>query len=364
MLACRRYSVYCLEIMLPLLVNSAGKGHIKMKIRWGILSTANIGVEKVIPAMQKGVHCRIDAIASRSGQKARAAAESLAIPKAYDSYDQLLQDPEIDAVYIPLPNNLHVDWAIHALEAGKHVLCEKPIACDVDGVTRLQEASGRYPELKIMEAFMYRFHPQWEMARKLVATGRIGKLCAIQSFFSYFNDDPDNIRNSLVMGGGGLRDIGCYCVSMSRFLTGAEPGRVCGLIRQDPQFQTDRLASGILDFGECVSTFTCSTQLTDYQRVLIFGDKGRIEIEIPFNAPPDKPTRIWHQSVDQTDEIVLEVCDQYTLQGDRFAEAVLKEKPVPTPLADAMANMCVLGALFDSSQKGGWVALTGAPDSL
>ncbi len=333
-----------------------------MKIRWGILSTAAIGVEKVIPAMQKGSYCRIDAIASRSREKAQSVAARLAIPKAYGSYDRLLHDPDIDAVYIPLPNHLHVDWSIRALTAGKHVLCEKPLACDADGAIRLYEASRRYPALKIMEAFMYRFHPQWETARNLVTAGRIGTLYAIQSVFSYFNVDPGNIRNSRSMGGGGLLDIGCYCVSLSRFLTGAEPNRVCGLIREDPEFQTDRFASGILDFGDCVSSFTCSTQLSPYQRVLIFGDEGRIEIEIPFNAPPDKPVRIWHQSGDHTDTIVLDACDQYTVQGDLFAEAILQAKPVPTPLADAMANMRVIEALSDSSRRRSWVELPPGPD--
>jgi predicted dehydrogenase len=327
------------------------------KVRWGILSTANIGVAKVIPAMQRGDHCAVAAIASRDLGRAQEAAAKLGIPKAYGSYEELLADPEIDAVYNPMPNHLHVPWSLRAIEAGKHVLCEKPIALSAAEAQALADAAAARPELKVMEAFMYRHHPQWRRAKELVTSGAIGELRTVQSFFSYFNDDPENVRNIATIGGGGLMDIGCYNLSLSRFIFDAEPSRVLGIVEYDPRFNTDRLASGILDFGRGTATFTCSTQLAGYQRANIFGTEGRIEIEIPFNAPPDRPTRIWHQRGGDVEEITFEVCDQYTIQGDLFALAVLNGTPVPTPIGDAVANMRALEAIVTSGKDGGWVAL-------
>jgi predicted dehydrogenase len=325
------------------------------KVRWGVLSTANIGVAKVIPAMQRGAYCEVAAIASRDLAKARATATQLGIPQAYGSYEELLADPAIDAIYNPLPNHLHVPWSIKALKDGKHVLCEKPIALTAAEAQQLADAAQQYPRLKVMEAFMYRHHPQWQRARQIVLDGGIGELRTIHSFFSYYNDDPANIRNQAEIGGGGLMDIGCYNISLSRFIFGAEPQRVCGIVEYDPQFQTDRLASGMLDFARGTATFTCSTQLAPYQRVNIFGTAGRIEIEIPFNAPPDRPCKIWHQHAGGTDEIVFDVCDQYTIQGDLFARAILDDTPVPTPIEDAVANMRVIEAIVRSGKSGAWV---------
>jgi predicted dehydrogenase len=328
---------------------------IMTKVRWGVLSTANIGVAKVLPAMQRGAYCEIAAIGSRDLAKAQAAAAKLGIPRAYGSYEELLADPAIDAIYNPLPNHLHVHWSIKALEAGKHVLCEKPIALTADEARELADAGRQHPQLKLMEAFMYRHHPQWQRARQIVREGGIGELRTIQSFFSYFNADPGNIRNQAGIGGGGLMDIGCYNISLSRFIFEDEPRRVCGLIEYDPELKTDRLASGMLDFGRGTSTFTCSTQLASYQRVNIFGTTGRVEIEIPFNAPPDRPCRMWHQRAGGTEEIAFEVCDQYTLQGDLFSQAILNDTPVPTPIEDAVANMRVIDALVQSAKSGAWV---------
>ncbi len=326
------------------------------KVRWGILSTAKIGTEKVIPAMQRGEYCEITAIASRNLAAGQAAAAELGIPKAYGSYEELLADPEIDAIYNPLPNHLHLPWSIKALEAGKHVLCEKPIGLNVAEAQELAEAGQRHPQLKLMEAFMYRHHPQWQTAKQLVADGKIGTLRTIQAFFSFYNEDPDNIRNIAEMGGGGMMDIGCYCISHARFIFGAEPRRVMGLVEYDPRFQTDRLASGILDFGDgAFSSFSCSTQLTPYQRVNIFGTTGRIEIEIPFNAPPDRPCRIWLQDHAGLQEITFDICDQYTIQGDLFSQAILNDTPAPTPFEDAVANMKVIEAVIESSKRGTWV---------
>jgi predicted dehydrogenase len=326
-----------------------------MKVRWGVLSTAKIGTAQVIPAMQAGRYCEIVAIGSRSLEKAQAAAHALSIPKAYGSYEELLGDSEIDAVYNPLPNHLHVPWSIKALEAGKHVLCEKPIALTTAGARELLDAAHRHPHLKVMEAFMYRHHPQWQRARQLVTQGGVGELRTIQSFFSYHNVDPGNIRNMADIGGGGLMDIGCYCISQARFIFDTEPLRVFGIVEYDPQFGTDRLASGVLDFGRGTATFTCSTQLTPYQRVNVFGTQGRLEIEIPFNAPTDRPARMWHQHGDAVDEIAFDVCNQYTIQGDLFSQAILNDTGVPTPLKDAVANMKVIEAIAQSAQRGAWI---------
>jgi len=322
------------------------------KINWGILGTAKIGLTKVIPALQLSEFGQVTAIASRDGVQARLAAGRLGIPRAHASYEALLDDAGIDAVYIPLPNHLHVPWSIKALEAGKHVLCEKPIGLDSREALQLVEAAKRHPRLKIMEAFMYRFHPQWQTARRLVVEGAIGELRTVHSFFSYWNVDPKNIRNIGAAGGGGMMDIGCYCVSFARFLFGAEPKRVLGMADLDPVFGTDRLASGILDFGRGTSTFTCSTQLSPFQRVTVFGTGGRIEIEIPVNAPPDRACRLWHQRGPKTDEIVFDACDQYTLQGDAFARAILDDTPVPVSLDDAVGNMRVIEAVLASARSG------------
>lgn len=324
------------------------------KVRWGILSTAKIGTEKVIPAMQRGTHSQVEAIASRQLESARAAAGQLGIVRAYGTYEELLADPDIEAIYNPLPNHLHVEWSIKALEAGKHVLCEKPIGLSSADGEQLLAVARKYPHLKVMEAFMYRHHPQWQMARRLIDEGKIGELRTIQSFFSYFNRDPQNIRNQAGIGGGALMDIGCYPISLSRFIFKEEPRRVFGVAEFDPQFEVDRITSGVLDFGTGTSTFTCSTQLVPYQRVNLYGVDGRIEIEIPFNAPPDKPCRMWHQRGENIQEISLEICDQYTVQGDLFSQAVLNDTAVPTPIEDAIANMKVIEALFASAKSGGW----------
>jgi predicted dehydrogenase len=324
-------------------------------VRWGILSTALIGTGKVIPAMQKGKYCEITAIASRSLDRAQAVAKELGIPQAYGSYQELLADPDIDAIYIPLPNHLHVPWSIKALEAGKHVLCEKPIALTASEARELVEAARKHPDLKVMEAFMYRHHPQWQRAKQLVVDGQIGELRTVQTFFSYCLVDPNNVRNIAEYGGGGLMDIGCYCISLSRFIFDAEPERVCGIVEYDPNFKVDRLASGMLDFGRGTATFTCATQLADYQRVNIFGTEGRVEIEIPFNAPQDRPCKMWHEHNGEIEELLLEVADQYTIQGDLFSQAVLNDSPVPTPLEDAVANMEVIEAIVRSGDRGGWM---------
>jgi predicted dehydrogenase len=327
-------------------------------VNWGVLGVAKIATEKVIPAMQRGEVSRIRAIASRDAARARAAAETLGIPKAYGSYEDLLADPEIDAIYNPLPNELHAPWTERALAAGKHVLCEKPIALDANEAARLIAARDRSGKL-VAEAFMVRFHPQWRRAREIVSTGGIGEVGAIQTLFAYRLEDPGNIRNK-PPGGGGLYDIGCYAILTARYIFDAEPTRVVAAMDVDPRFGTDRLASAVIEFpGGRHLTFSAGTQLAGHQRVTIAGKSGRIEIAIPFNAPIDRPT---HITIDTGVDLVgsgarreeFPVCDQYTLQGDAFSRAVLGERPLDYPLEDAIANMRVIDACFRSARNGGW----------
>ncbi len=327
------------------------------KVRWGVLSTSNFAQTKVLPAMLKAEHTELVAIASRDLAKAQATAQKFGLRKAYGSYEELLADPDIDVIYNPMPNHQHIPWTIKALEAGKHVLCEKPIGLSSAEAQLLLDAAHHYPNLKVMEAFMYRLHPQWVRAKQIVQSGGIGELRTIQSFFSYFNRDGNNIRNKADLGGGGLMDIGCYNISFARFIFETEPKRVMGLVDYDPDFHTDRIASGILDFGNGTATFTCSTQLTSYQRANIFGTEGRVEIEIPVNAPPDKPCRIWHQRGADIEEISFDICDQYTIETDSFSLAVLNDTPVPTLLEDAVGNMKVIEAVVESGRSGSWVVI-------
>jgi predicted dehydrogenase len=328
------------------------------KVRWGILSTAAIAVNTVVPAMQQGDWSEVLAIASRDINKATKVAQRLGIPKAYGSYEELLADDEIEAIYNPLPNHLHVSWTISAAEAGKHVLCEKPIGLNMEEARQLLAVRDR-TGVKIQEAFMVRTHPQWIGTRELIKSGRIGELRAVNGSFSYFNRDPQNIRNKLEIGGGALLDIGCYPITMSRFIFAAEPRRVLGLIERDPEMGTDRLASAILDFPAGQATFTCSTQLVPYQRMQLCGTRGRIEVEIPFNAPADKPTRIFiHDGSDlggNNPEVKeFAIGDQYTIQGDLFSRAILEDGVQAIPLEDAVKNMAVIDAIFRSASAGNW----------
>jgi predicted dehydrogenase len=329
------------------------------KVRWGILGAARIATAKVIPAMQRGAWSEVTAIASRDIGKAHSAAAALGIPKAYGSYEELIADPEIDAIYNPLPNHLHVPWSIRAAEAGKHVLCEKPISMTVAECRKLIDVRNR-TGVKIGDGFMVRTHPQWLRAREIVRSGEIGDLRAVMVAFSYFNRDPANIRNIEAVGGGALMDIGCYAIQFSRFLFEQEPVRVAGLLERDPEMRTDRLASALLDFPSGQAVFTCSTQLAPYQRAQLLGVKGRIEVQIPVNTPPDRVSRIW---IDSGTDLFgssarleeFPPCDQYTIQGDLFSMAVRGEGDVPTPLEDSIRNMAVIEALFRSARDNAWV---------
>lgn len=322
------------------------------KVRWGILSTANIGMTKVTPAIQQAENCEVVAIASRSKEQAQRAAKQLSIPGFYASYEALLEADEVDAVYIPLPNNLHHEWTIKAAAAGKHVLCEKPIglsAAEGEEMAAACDEAG----VKLEEAFMYRHHPTWVEAVRLLGSGAIGELQAVQSWFSYFNDDPNNIRNRVQLGGGAIMDIGCYCINLSRMLFEAEPTRVEAAVRRDPAMGIDIVSSAVLEFpGGGQATFTCSTRAEDDQRVHIVGTHGRIDIEIPFNIPPDRETRIFvTQGGDPpvapaTESLAFSPADAYTIQASLFAQAILDDTEVPVPIDDAIANMRVIETIL------------------
>lgn len=328
-------------------------------IRWGVLGCAGIAAKAVIPAIQSSRLGRVAAIASRDGAKAQQMAERFGIPTAYGSYEELLADPAIDAIYNPLPNHLHVPMTIRALEHGKPVLCEKPIALNAEEAITLaaaQKASG----LPVAEAFMVRHHPQWKTARSLIASGRLGEARVIHTLFSYHLDDPKNVRNQADIGGGGLLDVGCYAVNTARYLFDAEPLGAIALVERDPVFGTDRLASGILAFpGGRQLVFTCSTQLALTQKVTVVGTAGRLEIAVPFNAPADQPTSI---TIDDgrdlkgggREEIAIAAVDQYREQADAFAEAMLDGAPLEWGLEDAVANMKAIDALFRSAASGRW----------
>jgi len=324
-------------------------------LRWGILSTADIARRKVVPGMRKARRCEIVAIASREAGRAEAVAAELGIPRAHTSYEALLADPEVDAVYVPLPNHLHAEWSIAAARAGKHVLCEKPLALTADDAQRMIEVAST-EGVTLMEAFMYRLHPSWQAVAELVRSGEIGRLVSVQSWFSYFNDDATNIRNIRAVGGGALFDIGCYSVNLSRLLFDAEPRQVSAALVRDAATGVDVLTSAILAFDGGIATFTCSTRAEDDQRVHIYGTTGRISIGIPFNIPPDRPTEVYVSAggdppvAPDTRVLTFEVADPYTVEAERFAAAVLDGQPAPVPPHDAVANLRVIERIFQAAE--------------
>jgi predicted dehydrogenase len=328
-------------------------------VRWGVLSTANIGTKSVIPAIQAADRCEVVAIASRNLEKATSAATDLGIERAYGSYGQLLRDPDVDAVYIPLPNHMHAEWSRAAAEAGKHVLCEKPIALSASEAEAMAEAATSAGVI-LREAFMYQFHPTWIRVLELVAAGQIGEVQAVDSWFSYFNDDPENIRNVLEYGGGALMDIGCYTIHLSRLILGGEPTAVKAAVRRDPTTGVDTVTTAILEFGDRVATFGCSTRAEPDQRVDIYGTNGRINIEIPFNIPDDRPTRISvtaegsPPSEPATNIIEFEPVNQYKLQAEAFAAAVLDGTAMPDVGFEAVQNILTIERLFAATGPSGW----------
>lgn len=328
------------------------------KVKWGVLGAADIALKKVIPAMQRGEWSEISALASRDRATAERAAAGLGIAKAYGSYEELLADPDIEAIYNPLPNHLHVPWTIKAAEAGKHVLCEKPISLNVQDALPLLAARDRNG-VKIQEAFMVRTHPQWIRILDLIRENRIGRVCSVVGQFSYNNSDPGNIRNIAEMGGGGLMDIGCYLIFFSRLVFQSEPRRVVGLIEEDSATRTDVLTSALLDFDQGQAAINCGTRMTPFQRIQIMGTAGRVEVQIPVNAPSDRACRILvddgSDPFGSSAEIIeFEVCDQYTIQGDLFSQAIRAGREPIISLEDSIRNMAVIDAIFASAKSGKW----------
>jgi predicted dehydrogenase len=327
-------------------------------VAWGVLSVSSHYALRVSVPLRDSPHIRLHAIASRSSEKAAAAASALGFEKAYGTYEQLLADPEIEAVYIPLPNHLHLEWIRKAADAGKHILCEKPIAMNAEEAIQCAEYA-RSKNVLLMEAFAFRFHPQWLRVRDLVRIGEIGDVHAIHVVFSYMLPDPKNIRNILGVGGGGLLDIGCYAVCSSRFLLGREPQRVVSLVARDPSSGTDILSSAILDFGRTRTIFTVATQTQGSQRMDILGSGGQISIPLCFNMYPDSPMSI--VVVNGTGlgprTVSFASVDQYGLEFESFSRAVRDGGPVPFDAHDAVANMQVLDAIFRSEKTGGWEAV-------
>lgn len=328
------------------------------KLNWGVLGAAKIAVEKVIPAMAASEHYQVLGLASRTPEKAQTTARRLGILKTYGSYEELIEDPDIDIVYNPLPNHLHVEYTLKCIEAGKHVLCEKPIALTAADVKKLMAARNK-AGVKVGEAFMVKTHPQWLKTREFVQQGLLGPLKLIQGSFSYFNNNPQNIRNIASYGGGALWDIGCYPVTTARFVLGEEPNHVVALVDRDPVFGTDTLASIMMQFPSCHVQFSVSTQQVPYQRMHFMGEKKELEIQIPFNAPKDRECIIkinpGDMFLEQVDQLLFPLCDQYRIQADAFTKAVRENGEVPVPLEDSLANTRVLEAIFRSAASGGWV---------
>jgi predicted dehydrogenase len=332
------------------------------RLRWGILSTANIARTKVVPGMQRAARSEVVAVASRDLEAARRFARDLGIPRAHGSYEALLSDPDVDAIYLPLPNHLHLEWSLAAVRAGKHVLCEKPLALTAaDAATMVAAAEDK--GVLLMEAFMYRLHPSWVAVREMVQAGRIGRLQSVQSWFSYYNDDASNIRNKLDAGGGALMDIGCYSINLSRMLFLAEPERVQASLVRDPDLGVDVLTSGLLTFpGGATASFTCSIRSEPDQRVHIYGTEGHISIGIPFNIPPDRPTHVFVTHGGEApvapavERLTFETADPYGVEADAFAAAVLDGHPLPIPADDAVHNMRVIEAIFAAAEGSALVA--------
>ncbi|HKY36771.1 MAG TPA: Gfo/Idh/MocA family oxidoreductase [Polyangiaceae bacterium] len=336
-------------------------------VRWGVLGASHFALMAAIPGMKKAPLVDVQAVASRSLDKAKQFAASAGVPRALGSYEELVADPEIEAIYNPLPNNMHVPWSIKAAQAGKHVLCEKPLsmnAAEAEELAKVQKQTGKI----IAEAFMVRYHPQWDKVVELIASGRIGKARAIQTAFSYSNSDLDNIRNQKEVGGGALYDIGGYAINTARLIFGTEPQRAVGMCDWDPESKCDRLTSAILDFGVGQATFVVGTQHVPYQRVHVYGSKGHIEVEIPFNAPYDRPCKVYvdegfvgapdftvaQSSDDRRETLSIAAANQYTVQGQRFSEAIRGGKPVHNDMPSAIANMRVIDAIFRSAESQRW----------
>lgn len=324
-------------------------------LRFGIISTARIGWESVIPAIQDAENCVITAIASRNLANARALADRFSVPHAFGSYEEMLASDVIDAIYIPLPTSQHVEWTIKSADAGKHVLCEKPIALKADEIDQLIAARDRN-KVVVSEAFMVTYSPVWRKVRSLIREGAIGRLKHVQGAFSYYLRDPNNMRNIPELGGGGLPDIGVYPTISTRFVTGKEPLRVQADTERDPDFGTDIYSSVRADFGEFELSFYIATQLAARQVMVFHGDQGYIEVKSPFNANRygAEEIELTNQNHSQSTFFRFQDCRQYRLQAEAFTRAVMGENEEIVTLENSKLNQKVIDAIYRASEKGGW----------
>jgi predicted dehydrogenase len=324
--------------------------------RWGVLSTAKIGRDLVIPAIVEATGNVLSAIASRDLAKARALADHFGAPHAFGSYDELLASDTVDAVYIPLPTSQHLEWAGRAAEAGKHVLVEKPLALKADDIAALIKLRDKHKVL-VSEAFMITYHPQWLKARELIASGAIGTLKHVQAAFTYYNVDPNNMRNIPELGGGALPDIGVYPTVSTRFATGKEPLRVQADVERDAKFGTDIYSSVRADFGDFELSFYLSTQLANRQLIVFHGDKGFIEIRSPWNAGLYEHHKVELHNQKHTDATVFRFpgANQYRLQVETFSRAAQGSGDTVFSLEDSIRNQKLIDAVFRAGEAGGWV---------
>jgi len=323
------------------------------KISLGVLGVSNHFIKRVVLPAQQLANIDLKAIASRSELKAREYAKAFEIPHSYGDYQSLLDSSDIDAVYIPLPNHMHAEWIKKAADANKHILCEKPLSMSADEAKMVVEycqTKGVY----LMEAFMYKYHPQWQTVQNIIRTNNIGKISYINTSFSYNNPSPKNIRNIKEYGGGGLRDIGCYAISVSRYLIGKEPCQVVSQINAHPEFGTDELSSAILDFGNCKATFTVGTSSSAFQKVDIIGTAGHITVHLPFNTYEDVPAKVTVVTAIGQREISFPSANQYGLMIQAFADDILDQKQVSLVEDDAILNQKVIDAVQRSAESGRW----------
>jgi predicted dehydrogenase len=326
------------------------------KLKIGILGTSNHYLKRIVLPLQNTEFCESYAIGSRNIENSESMAQEFNIPMWYGSYQAVLDDPDVDMVYIPLPNHMHKEWVEKCIEAGKPVLCEKPLGMDTgeaqEMTTKAQEAG-----IPLMEGFMYMFHPMWKHARDIIKTKQIGDVQFIHTAFSYNNPSPTNIRNIPEYGGGALMDIGCYAISVPRFIIGDEPKQVMSLQSTHPVFGTDMHSTAIMDFGGPRATFTVSTAAQAFQKVDIVAAGGSITIHIPFNTYVDVPAQMTVTDGIGTRTIEFPASNPYGLMFDAFADAVINNKPLPVSPLDAINNIKVIDAVRKSAKTNNWIKI-------
>ena len=335
-------------------------------IRWGVLGAAAIATGRTMPAMLEAPSATLLALASRDLAKAQAVAQTLGIPRVYASYEALLADPQVDAVYVPLPNQLHFEWALRCLQAGKHVLCEKPLCLSADQVSQLCAARDR-TQRHIEEGFGFRNHPQWAKLDELLASDAIGPVRAVHATLAKQFLDPLDVRNNPATGGGALYDLGSYAISACNLIFKRQPARVVAALERDPTFGIDRLSSAILDYGNAHALLTVATQSGPcnwgtHQQLSVLGANGWLRLTFPYahgrpsacqielgdsSSVGSFPTQTFH----------FEPANQYTLQIERFSRLLLGHEAPSWPIEDALHTLRVIEALFVSAHSASWQSL-------